>query len=99
MTSVQRWCRVVVLGPGGDEMATWTVSGPRNPDLVVVDGLCLLRLAALRAGATAVLRDVSPALADLLALAGLGDQPEGEPEHREDALGVEEAVVLPDPSV
>ncbi len=93
----ERWCRVVVLGPGGEELATWAVAGPGDPDLLLVDCLCRLHLAARRAGATAVLEDASPALADLLAEAGLRGELEGEPEDREDALGVEEAVVLPDP--
>jgi hypothetical protein len=71
MAAVEVWCRVTVVGPGGDLVGTWALSGPDGPDLAVVDGLARLRVALGRAGGALVLRDLSADLAGLLDLVGL----------------------------
>jgi anti-anti-sigma regulatory factor len=81
--------RVVVCDAGG--------LGP--PGLAAVDLLARLELAARRAGGRILLRDADPALHALLDLVGLRFQVEGQPEEREPALGVEEAVESGDPAV
>ncbi len=93
------WCRITVLGPDGDELEQWTLSGPGRPDLAAVDALAQLQLAASRQGGRLVVRELSPALAELLALAGLRREVVGETEEREDRLGVEEEVKPADPAV
>ena len=69
-------------------------------DLVTVDRLARLHLAAGRAGAAVELHDASPALADLLALVGLGGllvEMDGEAERCE-LLRAEEAADAGDPA-
>jgi hypothetical protein len=65
-------------------------------DLAVVDALAQLQVAARRAGWSLRLRDPSPALRELLDLAGLGAKLGGEPE-RGEVVGVEEVVEPGDP--
>lgn len=79
--------RVVVCDVGG--------LGP--PGLGTVDLLARLQLTARRAGGRIRLRDPDPALHALLDLVGLRFEVEGQPEEREPALGVEEAVEPGDP--
>ncbi len=76
------------------------VSGLDDPDLATVDTLARLQLTVRRLGGTIRLRGATQHLEELLALTGLGDvlplcpelcvEPGGEPEQREEALGVEE---------
>ena len=65
-----------------------------EPDLDAVDALARLQLAVKRLGGSLRVRGVSPHLLELLELAGLKDElcveSGGEPEEREEALGVEE---------
>ncbi|MGW6910580.1 STAS domain-containing protein [Streptomyces sp. NPDC054940] len=75
------------------------VGGLGPPGLGVVDLLARLQLAARRAGGRIRLRDADPALHALLDLVGLRFEAEGQPEQREPALGVEEAVEPGDPAV
>lgn len=75
------------------------VGGLGPPGLGAVDLLARLQLAARRAGGRIRLRDPDPALRALLDLVGLRFEMEGEPEQREPALGVEEAVEPGDPAV
>ncbi|MGI5377784.1 STAS domain-containing protein [Streptomyces sp. CA-251387] len=75
------------------------VGGLGPPGLGVVDLLSRLQLAARRAGGRIRLRDADPALHALLDLVGLRFEVEGEPEQREPALRVEEAVEPGDPAV
>ncbi|MDO0912244.1 STAS domain-containing protein [Streptomyces sp. DT2A-34] len=75
------------------------VGGLGPPGLGAVDLLARLQLAARRAGGRIRLRDPDPALHALLDLVGLRFEMEGEPEQREPALGVEEAVESGDPAV
>ncbi|TLS44573.1 STAS domain-containing protein [Streptomyces montanus] len=74
------------------------VAGLGPPGLTTVDVLARLQLAARRAGGRIRLRDPDPALRALLGLVGLGFEVEGQPEEREPALRVEEAVEPGDPA-
>jgi anti-anti-sigma regulatory factor len=69
--------------------------------LAVVDVLARLQLAARRSGHELRVRDASPELLELIALAGLEDvlgvEPRRQAEEREEPLGVEEERELPDP--
>ncbi|MFE9096202.1 STAS domain-containing protein [Streptomyces sp. NPDC007264] len=69
------------------------------PGLAAVDALARLQLAAKRAGGCIRLRGPAPALRALLDVVGLPVEVEGEPEQREPALGVEEAVEPGEPAV
>ncbi|MFF8591235.1 STAS domain-containing protein [Streptomyces sp. NPDC015220] len=75
------------------------VGALRTPDLGAVDLLARLQLAARRARGRVRLRAPGPALLALLGLVGLAFEVEGEPEQREPAPGVEEAVEPGDPAV
>ena len=77
MAGNQRWCRVRVLGPDGAELARCVLAGPGTPDLRAVDEVAHLALTARRLGGNVALAEVSPALAELLELAGLGVEVEG----------------------
>lgn len=75
-----------------------------DPDAVTIDALARLQLTAQRLGYRVELHRARGALTDLLVLSGLGDvlpcagwgpsasgfEARGEPEHREQALGVQE---------
>ncbi|MER6071078.1 STAS domain-containing protein [Streptomyces sp. NPDC001817] len=91
--------RVRVLLAGGARLVVCDVGGLGPPGLAVVDLLARLELAARRAGGRIRLRDPDPALPALLDLVGLRFQVEGQPEEREPALGVEEAVESGDPAL
>jgi hypothetical protein len=73
---------------------------PRRPDLRVVDALAGLALCARRRGWRVRVRDCSPRLGELIALAGLAEvlglEPRREAEGLE-PLGVEEVVQRGDP--
>ncbi|MEU6391484.1 STAS domain-containing protein [Streptomyces sp. NPDC046939] len=88
------------------------VSGVTSADLVTVDALARMQLAARRAGGRIRLRDPSPALALLLRMSGLADalgledgdgsggQPLGDAEEGEPPLAeVQEAVETGDPAL
>jgi anti-anti-sigma regulatory factor len=78
------------------------LSALRNADAQVIDLLGRLELAARRHGRTLRLRNASPALAGLIAFAGLESvlrlDPGRETEEREDPVGVEEEGQLDDPA-
>jgi hypothetical protein len=97
MGCVQPWYRVSLVGPAGGAVMSWVVDGPGLPDVRTVDHLARLALLAARLGGGIVLTEPSPPFRDLLHLAGLGVQVEGEPERREEPLRVQpgEAVVHP----
>ncbi|MGW3207265.1 STAS domain-containing protein [Streptomyces sp. NPDC001135] len=88
-----------LLTVGRARVVVCDVGGLGPPGLAVVDLLARLELAARRAGGRIRLRDPDPALPALLDLVGLRFQTEGQPEEREPALGVEEAVETGDPAV
>ena len=93
-----RWCRVAIVEHTGTVVADVELSGPRPPDLAAVDLVAHLALFARRRGAVGKLRDVSVPMAELLELAALpvdaqGELPvelEREAEGRKEPLGVEE---------
>ena len=75
--------------------------GALPADAAAVDALARIQLAARRMGRQVVLRDVADDLRDLLTLVGLGGvlriEPGGQPEQREQRVGVEEERELDDP--
>ncbi|MFE2430326.1 STAS domain-containing protein [Streptomyces sp. NPDC059373] len=81
------------------------VAAVTEPDLGAVEALAGLQLTARRLGYRIRLRGASDRLRELLALTGLDGvlplwiEPVGEPEEREEALGVEERVDPGDPAV
>ncbi|EGX57488.1 hypothetical protein SZN_22491 [Streptomyces zinciresistens K42] len=87
------------LRAGPARVVVCDVGGLGPPGLAAVDLLARLELTARRAGGRVRLRDPDPALHALLDLAGLGFEVEREPEQREPALGVEEAVEPGDPAL
>lgn len=84
------WAIVRILGAAGDEVARRTVAGTGAPDLAAVDEVARLALLAARLGGRAVLAGAMPALRELVALAALPVEVEGEPEGREEPLAVEQ---------
>jgi ABC-type transporter Mla MlaB component len=93
-----------LLGRSRAAVAVCDVSTVGTPDLVVVDALTRLQLAARRSGCGIRLRHASRELAELVAFMGLenvlplGVEPCGQPEEREERLGVEEEAELGDPA-
>jgi ABC-type transporter Mla MlaB component len=83
---------------GADRVVVCEAGGLGPPGLGTVELLARLQLTARRAGGRIRLRDPDPALLALLDLVGLSFQVEGQPEQREPALGVEEAVQPGDPA-
>jgi len=73
-----------------------------EPDLLTIDMLARLRLAAGRLGRDLRVDNVTGELCELLDFVGLrevlGVEPCGEPEEREERLGVEEEAELDDPA-
>jgi len=68
---VQVWCRLAVLGPGGTELARFTLSGPLRSGMAVINRLARLRLAVGRGGRVLAVRELCPEMERLLDLAGL----------------------------
>jgi hypothetical protein len=83
------WARMVVVGCDGIRRVT-LLTGEGPPDLAVVEGLARFQLMTRRTGGRMWLEEVSPALAELLDLAGLRREVGGQPEGREEALGIQE---------
>ncbi len=81
---------MVFVGPDGRPQRSEVLEGVGAPDLGAVDAVAHRALAAARAGGRLVLCDVEPELDDLLRLAGLAVEVEGQPERREQPLRVEE---------
>ncbi|WP_159054510.1 STAS domain-containing protein [Streptomyces dysideae] len=88
-----------LLEATGAGVVVCDVGGLGPPGLGAVDLLARLQLAARRAGGRIRLRDPDPGLHALLDLVGIRIEMEGEPEQREPALGVEEAVEPGDPAL
>ncbi|MFF9816796.1 STAS domain-containing protein [Streptomyces sp. NPDC014006] len=88
-----------LLEAGGAGVVVCDVGALGPPGLAAVDLLARLQLTARRAGGRIRLRDPDPALAALLDLVGLRFELEGQPEQREPALHVQEAVEPGDPAV
>jgi hypothetical protein len=72
MAVVQTWCRVALVGPGGSVLATRWLRGAGAPTLEAIDDIARLALAGTRLGGRVVVGEVSPEMAELLELAGLG---------------------------
>jgi anti-anti-sigma regulatory factor len=74
-----------------------------DADAVTIDALARLQLAVRRQGLEIRLRNALPELRELITLIGLDDvlrvEPGGQPEEREQPLGVEEEGELADPAV
>ena len=72
-------------------------------DLAVVDALARLELAARRAGLTLAVADAPEELRLLVRFCGLDEalrlEPRGQPEEREERLGIEEEAELGDAAV
>lgn len=88
---MDQWCRLTVV-----------LEGPAHPDLEAVDALARVVLHARRAGASVQVDFMSPAMTELLALAGLGVEVSGEMEVLEEPARVheiEEKCHLGDPTV
>jgi hypothetical protein len=83
MAERQVWCRVRLVAPGGDEAGRYSLEGYGDPDLTAVDVVARLGLLAGRQDQSLVLEQVSPGMARLLELAGLGVYVQGQPEGRE----------------
>jgi hypothetical protein len=64
---------IVVLAVGDTEVASWTLAGSSQPDLVVIDALARLALAARRLGGAIRLRSANPSLVSLISFVGLDD--------------------------
>jgi len=97
MADLQRWCRVTVFDADGTELASGALVGSRAPDLGVVDDVARLALHAARLGGRVSLAEVSPAMRELLELAGLCVElaglcvdVEGQTELGKESLGVQE---------
>ena len=97
MAQLVPWVRIVFVDSSGGELAAWVIRGPGRPDLAVVEAVARWKLSARRAGGTIELREVNADLAALLDLVGLLGEMCGEPEGREEMLGVEERMEPDDP--
>lgn len=67
------WCRLTLLGPDGEDLGSWVLDGDGSPDISTVDTLARLVVLIRRSGAAAEITEISPRLAELIALAGLND--------------------------
>ena len=90
MAAVQRWCLIKVMGPDGTVLADRVLEGPGDPDLMAVDDVARLALLATRLGGAIALADLSPAMRELIELAGLPVEVERQVERRKESLRVEE---------
>jgi hypothetical protein len=86
----RRWCRVVVVSPAGARLAEYPLCGVGPPDLSWVDAVARLLLLLRRQGAQVVIEDVSQEMAELLWLAALPVEVEGQAESGKEPLGVQE---------
>ncbi len=87
---------IVVVGPGGIEVTSWALPVIAEPDLALVDELARLQLTARRLGYTLRLCNPCAGVAELLDLAGLRLEAQGEAEGGEES-GVEKVVMPDDP--
>jgi hypothetical protein len=93
---VEHWCRVTLVGADGTALARRDLGGAGDPDLGAVDDVATMALLAGRAGGSLAVEGLAPAMRALLEFAGLLPglrtivEVEGQPEVREEAVGVEE---------
>jgi hypothetical protein len=87
------WCRVRIVDRDGTSRDVGTFGGMAPPDLEAVDRLAQLLVAIRRHDERPFLSEVDTRLAELLELVGLADlvvEVQGEAEGGEEALGGEE---------
>src|SRR5262245_13025246 len=89
MAAVQRWCRVRVTLCDGTPVADCVVEGHGAPTVTAIDCLARIALTAKRRGAAFRLTDVSPEMAQLLALSGLSVEMQWQPEVGKQPLGIQ----------
>jgi hypothetical protein len=80
MAALQRWCRVTVTDGESRTLTGRVLEGRGDPDLGAVDAIARLALLAGRLGGHIVIDQVSPAMGELLELAGLPVEMKGQPE-------------------
>ncbi len=90
MEGLAPWCRVTVTGPDGTTWADSVLEGPGAPDLGAVHDVARHALLAARLGGDIAIIDVSPAMAELLELAGLGVEVQWQTEMGEQTVGIQE---------
>ena len=90
MAALERWCRITIVSPDGTVVARCVLEGLGAPDLGTVDDVAHRALLAARSGRSVVVDDISPLLRELLELAGLGVEVQGQAELGEEAFGVQE---------
>lgn len=83
-------CEAKLLAPDGTVLATCTLKCSATWGLTAVDGIARLALWVQRAGANLMLTAADPEMYELLRLAGLFVQVEGEAEVGEEPLWVEQ---------
>jgi anti-anti-sigma regulatory factor len=92
---------IAQMTPPGSTTIVCDVSALVDPDVGTIGALARLHLTARQLGFELRLRHASNALQELLELVGLdevlGVEPGGQPEEREERLGVEEEGQLDDP--
>jgi ABC-type transporter Mla MlaB component len=101
-------CARAVLEESDVELLVCDLDGLVEPDAAAVDALARLQLTARRHGVPVLLHRPSPTLVELLSFAGLNAvlarrlplrlKPWGEPEEREQELGVQEEGEPDDPA-
>jgi len=90
MGPIRLWCRVTLIGPDGTELAWRELAGPGAPDLAAVDQVARLALLARRLEGHIAVRDVSSSLRELLELAGLPVEMEGQAELGKETLRIQQ---------
>jgi len=90
MATLQRWCQATVVGADGAVLAGCVLAGRGAPDLGAVDEVARLALLAARHEGRVVLAEVSAAMRELLELAGLEVEMEGQSEPRKEPFLIQE---------
>jgi hypothetical protein len=78
------------MGADGTVVASRDLNGPGSPGLAAVDDVARLALLASRLGGDVTLAQVSPAMQELIELAGLCVEMEGQAELGEKPPGIEQ---------
>jgi hypothetical protein len=90
MATRERWCRATIVRRDGTVLADCVLEGSGVPNVGAVDEVARLALLAIRLGGRIAIAEVSPVLRELLDLAGLPVEMEGQAELGEEPLGVQE---------
>ena len=78
------------MSSDGTVLACCELEGPGRPDLAVVDDVARLALLAARLGGAITVAQVSPLMRELLELAGLRVEVEGQTELGEEPICIQE---------